>query len=253
MQYALLCADSYRARCYLQVLCASKVILKHIVLMINIDSVDPAMQVRMKSGQRYNGEACGFPEIMFEPAVSIQETAAKYEIPIYLVESVASANSDKVIDIVGHLSADVHILGGWSGDILREEALTRFGRVLHVHSGLVPRYRGSTTMYYSLLETGQISASAFFLTKGIDEGDCIAFDSFDFDGSLALMDHVYDPLVRAKVLLDAKKNISETDLKNVAQATNCEEGKKSGPHFVIHPVLKRICYKRHEKIRTNDF
>ena len=140
MQYALLCADSYRARCYLQVLCASMVTLKYIVLMENIDSVDPAMQVRMKSGQRYNGEAFGFSEIMFEPAVSILETAAKYEIPIYLVESVASANSDGVIDTIGHLCADVHILRV-GARYLKEEALTRFGHVLHVHSGLVPRYR----------------------------------------------------------------------------------------------------------------
>ena len=52
---------------------------------------------------------------------------------------------------------------------------------MHVHSGKLPEYRGSTTLYYSLLEKNKVAASAIMINEGIDTGDIVYFKEFDFN------------------------------------------------------------------------
>lgn len=46
--------------------------------------------------------------------------------------------------------------------------------MLHVHPGWLPDIRGADGALWSVLLTGQFSATCFFLTPGIDEGDIVA-------------------------------------------------------------------------------
>ena len=49
---------------------------------------------------------------------------------------------------------------------------------LHFHPGKVPDYRGSTTIYYSILDNDTCHVSAFFLRKTIDAGPIISVKQY---------------------------------------------------------------------------
>ena len=72
-----------------------------------------------------------------------------------------------------------------------------------------PQYRGSTTLYYSLLEQNKVAASAIIINEGIDTGDIICIKEFDFNFDPKLIDLIFDPLLRAVVLIYALKHLSK--------------------------------------------
>lgn len=92
------------------------------------------------------------------------------------------------------------------------------GRIIHIHPGYLPDIRGADCALWSCLITGHASASAFYMSVGIDEGDIIDrqwLPRVQFDAPLeghdskflyrAIYSH-FDPWVRSyllrKVVLD---------------------------------------------------
>ena len=60
-------------------------------------------------------------------------------------------------------------------------------------------------MYYSLLKSNTVGASAIFLNEGIDTGDIVCTKEYKAAFNLELLDLVFDPLIRADVLISLKK------------------------------------------------
>ena len=115
-------------------------------------------------------------------------------------------------------------------------------KFLHIHPGKLPEYRGSTTIYYSLLQTNKVAATAIFLNEEIDKGNIICSKEFKFDFDAKLIDLVFDPLLRAEVLLAAIKLLSKDK--------NCEKTQNSlmgTDYFIIHPILKHLAILKVEK------
>ena len=94
-------------------------------------------------------------------------------------------------------------------------------------------------MYYSLLNSNTVGASAIFLNKGIDTGDIVYAKEYKASFRKELLDLVYDPLIRADVLINALKKLKEKNFKVKRQQSNIGED-----YFVIHPVLKHIAILR---------
>lgn len=109
------------------------------------------------------------------------------------------------------------------GGLLPRSLLALEGlRFLHVHPGALPDVRGADGLLWSLLLRGRPGASAFYMAPGIDEGDLIAVREFDpprlssagwsggstQDVYRALFS-CYDPLMRARVLVDGVLSAGE--------------------------------------------
>jgi hypothetical protein len=103
------------------------------------------------------------------------------------------------------------------GGILRPILLDLPGwRFIHVHPGRLPHVRGADGLLWSILLRGRPGCSAFFMARGIDEGEVIAagdLDPFRFaiggrprpdDATLyrALFSFC-DPLLRAEFLVSS--------------------------------------------------
>lgn len=91
-------------------------------------------------------------------------------------------------------------------------------------------------MYYGLLAEGKIWVSALILVPEIDRGPVIDVMEADLPADPALLDHVYDPVFRARLMVRVLERYLATGEFRTVDQDNSEQP----AYFVIHPVLKHI-------------
>lgn len=147
-------------------------------------------------------------------------------------------NADIVEKVIRDIPQQYLIYSGYGGYILQPHLFCLGKRWIHVHAGILPNYRGSTTAYYSILTNGRIGATAIFLNEKIDEGHVIAEREFLPPADGRLIDYIYEPYVRSCVLIDAlrmyQKNGKFFEKEQEHQVSRAEI------YYIIHPVLKHI-------------
>jgi methionyl-tRNA formyltransferase len=153
-------------------------------------------------------------------------------------------NDELLLEYLAESSIRTWLFTG--GGILRKKILSLSKRFIHVHPGRLPKYRGSTTFYYSLLEEGSLHATAFYMSDKIDDGPILTEGAFRINVFIRpnqpyFMDHILDPFVRAKVLermlVNRHEKIGKRTLKKPAVEA-CSS------YFIIHPVLRLIAISR---------
>ena len=145
-------------------------------------------------------------------------------------------NAASVVAAIRQLPQSILVYSGPGGVILRKDILSTGKRFLHVHSGILPYFRGSTTVYYALLEEGRCGATAFFFDEKIDTGPVIRTRAFPPPEDRTSLDLFYDPLIRSQLLVDVLRDYAATG-KMPVEPQDPEAGET---YFVIHPVLKHI-------------
>lgn len=154
----------------------------------------------------------------------------------YLCLKTNDINSLEVYEELRKLNQNYIIVSGFAGQILKKELFELNKKYIHIHPGIIPDYRGSTTIYYSLLNENNCGATAFILDEKIDTGDVIMSKSFNVDKSTPNIDYIYDPFIRAQLLVAILKEYQKNgEFKQVPQ--NRSEGET---FFIIHPVLKHV-------------
>jgi len=116
-------------------------------------------------------------------------------------------------------------------------ALTQIAPVLHCHSGALPRYRGSTTLYYALLEGQRPAVSALLVDAGIDSGRIVAMQDYAPPPPGADIDHLFDGAIRADLLTTVLAEYARDGSFVRTVAETAEQGQL---YFIVHPVLKHI-------------
>ena len=86
---------------------------------------------------------------------------------------------------------------------------------------------------------GSIGVTSILLDDGIDTGQVIYKHSYKLNFDLRLIDHVYDPLIRANHLIETIKMLK---LKNFALEQQSDSDSQT--YYVIHPVLKHVAIKK---------
>ena len=129
------------------------------------------------------------------------------------------------------------IYSGFGGEIVPEKLLSLNIPFLHIHSGLLPEYRGSTTIYYSILKDFMCGVSAILLDTEIDKGPIIASRSYPPPPPNIDIDYLYDNAIRANLLTDVLNDwLVELNFNNLFSQKNGD----ISPYYVIHPVLKHL-------------
>lgn len=118
------------------------------------------------------------------------------------------------------------------GCILSKDTLSLGKKFLHVHPGIVPEYKGSTTIYYSMLRDSHIGASAIILSPEIDQGEIVATKKYPLPSDKTKIDYLHDPLIRSDLLIEVLK---QKKLDSSPQPKAAAE-----PYYIIHPVLKHL-------------
>ena len=147
-----------------------------------------------------------------------------------------SVNDPQVLSVIKTLRPQYIVFSGFGGQIVSNELL-KIAPFIHAHAGWLPEYRGSTTIYYSLINEGKCSVSVILLNAIIDAGKIIAREHYPRPSARVDIDYIYDNQIRADLMSHTlikyfKNQIIETD---VIQ----DEGKAT-TYYVIHPVLKHI-------------
>ena len=142
--------------------------------------------------------------------------------------------NDKISNFILKKKIKYLIYSGYPGEIIKNQNLLQKLKVIHCHPGKLPEFRGSTTMYYSLLKTKKIHCSSILLNKDLDKGKILLTKRYPVPNSINTIDKKYDDKIRAIHLIKTVKNLK--NLKTIKQNA------KKIPYFTSHPVFMSIFF-----------
>ena len=163
---------------------------------------------------------------------SIETTFTKNNWSYTFVNNV-DVNSFEVLKLIDKLDCDVVVFAGYGGQLLKQSHFIGDKSYLHMHPGKLPIERGSTTIYYSILNRRNLTVTAFFMSESIDAGQDIIYSEYPIPCKGVDIDRYYDNIVRADCLVKALKAIN---IKEYLQKQTLD----SEEYYVIHPVLKHL-------------
>ena len=189
--------------------------------------VDDLKEKRNPQVQKIPGISC-----WFDSEEDVRETLLQNNIN-YTAFSHLDVNAPDVIACVKKISSDYIVYSGPPGAILRDEILDTEKKFVHAHPGLLPDFKGSTTLYYSMLLSQSIGCSVIEMNREIDCGSIYLTRSYRIPPPVVNFDIVVDPLIRTETLIAWLQDNSNP----------IQQEKKGNTFYIIHPVLKHLARK----------
>uniref|UniRef100_UPI004048DFB9 formyltransferase family protein n=1 Tax=Shewanella baltica TaxID=62322 RepID=UPI004048DFB9 len=175
-------------------------------------------------------------ETLFCPDVTIPVQQYISELGWHFCECASrELDSDELLLQLKQLAPEVLVYSGYGGQLVPDVILNQCP-VLHIHSGALPQYRGSTTLYYEILEHGACAASAILLSQQIDTGPVVQVCHYPMPPPTIDVDYLYDNQIRADLLVKVLTFRHQYGHLPVPEAQMTE----MPPYFIIHPVLKHL-------------
>ncbi len=152
----------------------------------------------------------------------------------YINTPTKDVNSKEVLNLIKQQDVDYIIYAGYGGQILSKDHFDNKTKYLHAHPGLIPEERGSTTIYYSILNRNQCGVSVFFMNDKIDAGKVVHRKNYNSPSKGVDIDIWYDNIIRADCLNESLDILLEDNYKAKEQVGEHED------YFIIHPLLKHM-------------
>ncbi len=223
----MIAAHSTRSQAYLQTLLTANLAPSHVIL---LGEANPPSTEAHAAAERLNGVL--LPDLQ----LTLEQSLADAQIP-HSALATRDINAVELRLQVQALAPKLIIFSGYGGQIVGAELIDLGIPLLHVHSGWLPDYRGSTTAYYSLLEERRCAASALILDKQIDTGPVLARKHYPAPPLGTDIDRRYDTAIRADLLLQVLRAYQANGRLEVEMQQEVEHG---NTYYVIHPVLKHL-------------
>lgn len=225
--FAMIAADTARSKAYIQAMIQGEKLPA--VCIIYAENCD---EMREKAWiYKEKREAGQYFDVNCPIILSLE----KASIPYMLVEK-KNINSAQMLEAINTRREKYFIYSGYGGEILKKPLFQLEKKYIHIHAGMLPTYRGSTTFYYSYLQERQVGATAIFLNEKIDCGEIITQRTFGLPREIVNIDYIYEPYIRSQVLMDVlDQYIEQGEL-----AADCQENEKAEDYFIIHPLLKHL-------------
>lgn len=215
---SLILIDSLRSRAYIQNLLKSDIKINNVLIF------------GPKNLKNYIDKEITYYDVSFNPCIEVAESLELFGIKSTRI-NVYSINSKNIYNYLIN-NPDYYIYSGMPGEIVSNKILTiKNISFIHSHPGFLPNYRGSTTIYFSVLNELKLSASLFIMDEKIDNGELIYRSYYQLPQTMTDFDHYIDPLLRSKCLIDGLNNNERVRSKIY---------EKSYEFYIIHPVLKKI-------------
>lgn len=243
MNFSMLIINNNRSKAYLQNLIKNDLIPNYIIVLNDknvtlVEHTENDKLISKNTNQKFIRKLDDL-QIEFDEKEHILKTIEDNNIKYSLIDDL-NINSPKVISQVAKLDDEYIVYSGPGGTILRKEILSLGKKFLHVHPGWLPKFRGSTTIYYSMLVNSTVGASVIIFEEGIDEGPILYKNEYKIIEKNIDFDYVLDPLVRAKTLIEFFK------MKELSTTQQKEED-ESSTFYIIHPLLKHISLINHNR------
>lgn len=223
----MLAAHTARSQAYLQALIANDLYPGQVILF----GRDRQAEVGTDS-RRVSWQGVDFPDL----GESLSQSCKRTGIPVTSC-SADDVNAEEITRCISRFAPRLVIYSGVGGQIVSEHMLGLGPRFLHMHSGWLPRYRGSTTLYYALLEGELPGVTALFLDREIDRGPVVAKRHYPVPPADIDLDYIYDPAIRADLLVRVMREYARSGVLPAVEHQNPDEGVT---YYVIHPVLKHL-------------
>ena len=145
-------------------------------------------------------------------------------------------NSTQIQNYLSNSNLKSVVYSGYGGVIVKKNIIKSGVKLIHAHSGRVPDYRGSTTIYYSILQEKKCHVSVFFLDENIDTGPLLKINEYPKPNNGLIIDYVYDAFIRADTIFDVLIDYNNDKLKELSVSNDID----NETYFIIHPTLKHI-------------
>jgi len=136
-----------------------------------------------------------------------------------------------------NLNEKIIIYSGYGGKIIKNKSLLKKKFFLHSHSGKLPNFKGSTTIYYSMLKEKKIYCTTFILNHILDRGKILLIKRYPLLENKSKID-TYDCKIRAKNILATLNNF------NKLIKTKKKYKDNFTPYYIIHPILRYAALKK---------
>lgn len=167
---------------------------------------------------------------------SVDQTCYRVGIPMISCRA-SNINDDAVLKCIREIAPHILIYSGFGGQIVSGKMLSIGPKFLHMHSGWLPEYRGSTTLYYALLKNELPAVTAIFLDTSIDTGPVVAKRHYPKPSYGIDIDRCYDSAIRADLLVRVMREYVRTGRIDILEEQIPGTGET---YYVIHPVLKHL-------------
>lgn len=243
INFSMLLINNNRSKAYLQNLIKSNFIPNKIIVLNdkNITLAEHTNNDKLISentNQKFIRKLNDL-NISFDEKEHILKTIKNNSIEYSLVDTL-NINSTDVINEVSNIKDEYIIYSGPGGTILKKEILSLGKKLIHVHPGWLPKFRGSTTIYYSMLMNSSVGCSVILFEEGIDEGPMLFRKEYQIKEKNIDFDYLLDPLIRTKTLLEF------FNMKKI-EALKQNNSEESTTFYIIHPLLKHISVINHNK------
>ena len=220
MELGIILTPSARSKAYIQKILENKFSLCEIIF-LNDGKIEPNFEQEEIFESNRHG---------FDISESVLSTLKKNNL-LFKEFKFVDINNQELVNFISKSNSDFFIFTG--GGILRDSILNTGKKFIHFHPGIVPKYRGSTCFYYSILNENQCGVTAYFMNKNIDTGKIILQKFFE-PPNHKFLDDVYDSFIRSETLVEVfKKNLLKSDNFN-------DQPIEGETYYIIHPVLKHI-------------
>lgn len=146
-------------------------------------------------------------------------------------------NDSRAMVALQRLRPRLVIYSGFGGQLVGSELLAMGCPFLHLHSGWLPEFRGSTTLYYALLCGQRPAVTAIVLDPRIDEGRILLRRRYPVPPPGCELDLLYDNAIRADLLVRVLRRYLRRGALWNGRAQRPDEGRS---YYIIHPVLKHL-------------
>ena len=141
-----------------------------------------------------------------------------------------------VVNKILKIKETVIIYSGYSGKIIKNKKLLNNKLFVHSHPGKLPFFKGSTTIYYSIIKLNKVYCTTFIMNSSIDDGKILLVKQYPLPKNFINLDE-FDNYIRIKNIIIVLKNF--TKFINIKQ----KKYLKFYPHYYIaHPVLRYLVF-----------
>lgn len=154
-------------------------------------------------------------------------------------KSFKSDNIDKknIEKFIINLRDKIIIYSGYGGKIIKNRSVLKKKILLHSHTGKLPNYKGSTTIYYSLINERKIFCTTFIMNQNIDKGKILLIKRYPFLKNNKSIDS-YDNKIRAENILAVLNNFNRLNKNKKIYKDNFSS------YYIIHPILRYLALKK---------
>jgi len=129
-------------------------------------------------------------------------------------------------------NSKINVVCTYPGEIVKNPLVLKY-KLLHCHPGDLPMFKGSTTIYYTLILKREICVSLFLISEKIDCGKILYKKYFKAPpNKIYDIEQNFDNEIRALTLIEY--------LKSKKDFTYSLSKKKYLEYYIAHPLIRQI-------------